>query len=212
MLIKIILPAAALIFSSGISQAADPAAGRKLFEAKCASCHGKDAKGNAAMAKMFKAEPAALNLIDEDTLKKTDADLSDVTDKGRGKMPSYKGKLKPEEISDVLAYLRTLGGAAPTAAPSASPSAVDASALYLKSCASCHGKDGKGSPAMAKMFKLDNAALDLVDKASLAKSDAELSRLTAEGAGKMPAYKTKLQSSEIGALTVYIRSLGPKKE
>lgn len=206
-----ILAAGAILLTAPPSSAADPTAGRKLFEAKCASCHGKDSKGNPAMAKMFKVEPAALHLTDEATLKKSDSELAGVTETGLGKMPAYKGKLKSEEISNIMAYLRSLGAAAPAsaAAPAAGPSKVDAAALYLKNCASCHGKDGKGNAAMAKMFKVDTAALDMVDSASLGKSDAELSRLTANGIGKMPGYKGKLSASEIDSLVGYLRAFKP---
>lgn len=83
--------------------------------------------------------------------------------------------------------------------------------LYGQKCASCHGKDGKGAASMAKMFKLDIAALDLTDKATLDKKDEELDKITAKGVGKMPAYETKLKAEEIKSLTTYIRSLAKPK-
>jgi cytochrome c6 len=84
----------------------------KLFAGKCAACHAKDGKGSASMAKMFKlADPSVLNLTADATAKKTDADLTKTINNGRGKMPVFKGKLKDEEISALVAYIRTLSAA-----------------------------------------------------------------------------------------------------
>lgn len=83
--------------------------------------------------------------------------------------------------------------------------------LFNQKCASCHGKDGKGTASMAKMFKLDIAELDLIDKTTLEKKDEELDEITAKGFGKMPAYVTKLKAEEISDLTAYIRSLAKPK-
>jgi cytochrome c6 len=85
--------------------------------------------------------------------------------------------------------------------------AADASAgkaVFEKSCASCHGKDGKGNPAMAKV--LGEKGLDLTSKDATQKSDEQLLKVIAEGAGKMPAQKiTKEESKQV---LDYVRSLG----
>lgn len=83
--------------------------------------------------------------------------------------------------------------------------------LYNQKCASCHGKDGKGTASMAKMFKVDLGLLDLTDKATLDKKDDVLNGITSKGFGKMPAYATKLKAEEIAALTTYFRSLAKPK-
>lgn len=105
-----------------------------------------------------------------------------------------------------------LGGMMVAAAISTGWAAEDPiQTLYNTKCASCHGKDGKGAASMAKMFKLDIAALDLTDKATLDKKDAVLDGITAKGVGKMPAYEAKLKADEIKALTAYFRSLAKPK-
>jgi mono/diheme cytochrome c family protein len=38
----------------------------------------------------------------------TDAQLTDVITKGKGKMPSYSGKLKDTDIKDLVTYIRGL--------------------------------------------------------------------------------------------------------
>lgn len=79
---------------------------KTVYKTKCAACHGKDAKGSPAMAKMFKAPPAALDLMDEESLGKKDDELSSIILKGRGKMPAFGG-LK-NDIEAVVRYLRGL--------------------------------------------------------------------------------------------------------
>ncbi len=86
-----------------------------------------------------------------------------------------------------------------------------ATKTYAAKCASCHGKDGKGNPNMAKVFKVDPSALDLVKDSTLAKSDADLTKVTTDGINKMPAYKGKLADADIAGLIAYIRTLAPKK-
>jgi cytochrome c6 len=85
--------------------------------------------------------------------------------------------------------------------------AADASAgkaTFEKSCVSCHGKDGKGNPAMAKV--LGEKGLDLTAKDATQKSDEQLLKIIAEGAGKMPAQKS-LSADEQKQVLSYVRSL-----
>ena len=77
-------------------------------------------------------------------------------------------------------------------------------AVYEKSCASCHGKDGKGNPAMAKA--LGEKGLDLTTKDAKGKSDEQLLKVITEGAGKMPAQKS-LSKEEQKQVLSYVRSL-----
>ena len=79
--------------------------------------------------------------------------------------------------------------------------------LYEAKCAMCHAKDGKGNPAMGKMFKLPEEALGLVSEAALAKPEADLAKTTTEGRNKMPSFKDKLQAAEIADILAYARSL-----
>lgn len=81
--------------------------GHKIFSANCEICHGKDAKGKAVMAMVFRVKPEAMNLVAAAQSQK-DADLAKVIASGRGKMPAFKGKLKDAEIASVLAYIRSL--------------------------------------------------------------------------------------------------------
>ena len=76
-------------------------------------------------------------------------------------------------------------------------------ALFEKSCAGCHGADGKGNPAMAKV--LGEKGLNVATQETAKKSDEQLLKVLAEGSGKMPA--SKLSKDEQKQALGYIRSL-----
>ena len=107
----------------------------------------------------------------------------------------------------VIAFAATLGFAMEKAAPK-----TDGAALYKKNCAACHGAKMEGNPAMAKMFKLEPASLDLKSKATAAKTDEALAKVVSDGAGKMPGYKKSLSPAEIKALVAYFHPAAPKAE
>src|SRR6185503_5538827 len=76
--------------------------------------------------------------------------------------------------------------------------AGSAEKLYVKSCQSCHGADGKGAAKMAKMLKVELAALNLVDVETQKDSDDQLTTEIADGVNKkMPAYGKKLTALQI---------------
>ncbi len=100
-----------LLFTSTFVQGADKSAAQKIYDAKCASCHGKDAMGSAKMAKMMKVEAASLDMTTPKVVKLTDAGTAKSIALGKKKMPKYKGKLTDQEIADVVQYLRSLQAA-----------------------------------------------------------------------------------------------------
>lgn len=87
----------------------DVALGKAIFAAKCVTCHARDAKGNPALAKMYKLDPDKLNLLSAKARKMTAADQAKIIADGKGKMKSYKEKLAAAEIAGVVAYIRSLG-------------------------------------------------------------------------------------------------------
>ena len=86
---------------------------------------------------------------------------------------------------------------------SASAFAADGAAVYKAKCASCHGADGAGQTAIGKKMNLRDLGSAEVQK----QTDAELYAWTADGKGKMPAYKGKLSDAEIKALVAYMRTM-----
>jgi cytochrome c6 len=81
--------------------AADAAA---TYKSKCAMCHGTDGKGETPGGKKMGAHDFA----SPEVQKQSDADLAAVTAKGKNKMPSYEKSLKPDEIKDLITYIRQL--------------------------------------------------------------------------------------------------------
>ena len=77
-------------------------------------------------------------------------------------------------------------------------------AVYDKSCVGCHGADGKGNAAMAKV--MGEKELNIVGADTKKKSDDQLLKVLAEGAGKMPAQKS-LSKDEQKQVLGYVRSL-----
>jgi cytochrome c6 len=98
---SVLFSAAILFLTATPARAQGDAA---LFKAKCAACHGADGKGNTSMGKTLKVR----DLTSEDVQKQTDAQLTDVTANGKGKMPAYKGKLTDDQIKQLVAFIRTL--------------------------------------------------------------------------------------------------------
>lgn len=80
------------------AQAEDLAAGKQIFDSKCASCH---AGGNNIVnpAKTLKAAD-----LDKYGMNSMDAIISQVTN-GKPPMPSFKGQLSDEDMENVAAYV-----------------------------------------------------------------------------------------------------------
>jgi len=70
-----------------------------LYKSKCAACHGADGSKSMMGAKPLNgAEAQAMS----------DAQITEEIANGKGKMPSYKGKLTDAQIKDLVGYIRTL--------------------------------------------------------------------------------------------------------
>lgn len=94
----------ALTLALGAVAHADDASAA-LYKSRCAGCHGPDGEGQTAAGKAMKAG----SFHDPDVQKMSDADLESIISMGKGKMPGYASKLKPEEIKGLVAYVRELG-------------------------------------------------------------------------------------------------------
>ena len=84
---------AVLSFPSLSAQAQD---GSATYKAKCAMCHGADG-----------SKMAAHDLQGAAAQGMSDADLAAIITNGKGKMPASKA-LKPDQVSALVAYVRTL--------------------------------------------------------------------------------------------------------
>jgi len=100
----IVLAAGGAILRSAPPEKADPAAGKAIFEEKCANCHNadnketKDGPGFAGVknGKLPSGRPATHDVI------------LDLVTKGQESMPAFKDLLSDQEREDVVAYVMTL--------------------------------------------------------------------------------------------------------
>jgi mono/diheme cytochrome c family protein len=90
------------------SNAASIAAGKQLYgDTDCALCHGKEGEGKGVLAKDVSMNvhdwrrPASLD-------KFTDGELSYLIANGKGKMPKYAGRETPEQIWQMVNYIRSI--------------------------------------------------------------------------------------------------------
>jgi cytochrome c6 len=74
-------------------------------------------------------------------------------------------------------------------------------AVYKARCQSCHGAQGVPNPGIARNLGVKAAS----DPAVQAHSETQMIAITANGKGKMPAYKGKLSGAEIKASVDYFR-------
>lgn len=79
-----------------------------------------------------------------------------------------------------------------------------AAELYVKNCASCHGRDGRAKTLKGKL----KHARDLTDSDWQERvSDERLFNSIINGKGKMPAFGKKVSEQEIDSLVTYVRAL-----
>jgi cytochrome c6 len=97
-----LLAASSLMFASVPARAQD--AGTTLYKTKCAACHGADGKGETTIGKANKIR----DLGSADVQQQSDADLTTIISSGKGKMPAYGKSLKPDQVKDLVAFLRML--------------------------------------------------------------------------------------------------------
>jgi mono/diheme cytochrome c family protein len=77
--------------------------------------------------------------------------------------------------------------------------AAEGKALFDTKCKSCHGADGKGNPAIAKMMKVELKPL-------AGASDADIKEAVTKGKGKMKPV-AGVSAKQIDDLAAYIKTL-----
>ena len=97
---KCIVAAVAAVLAGTFAAPAHAEDAKALFAQKCAGCHGSDGKGQPAVGKKLGAKDLA-------GLKGSEADIAKMIEDGKPpKMLAYKGKLTPEQIQVVAAYVK----------------------------------------------------------------------------------------------------------
>ncbi|MBX3565427.1 MAG: cytochrome-c oxidase, cbb3-type subunit III [Sphingomonas sp.] len=176
------------------------AGGAAAFKVHCVQCHGSGAQGGRGYA----------NLNDDDWLWGGDLKTIEETIRNgvrqpgndatrQSQMPAFGRDqlLKPEEIEDVVSYVRYVSRQEP-----ASRSAQRGAQVFANNCAACHGADAKGN----RQFGAPN----LTDSIWLYGGDRETLSDTVHNArsGVMPAWGGRLDPVTIKMLAAYVHSLG----
>lgn len=173
-------------------------AGAAVFRTWCAQCHGSGAAG-------AKGYP---NLLDDDWL--WGGSIEDIhttishgirnetdLDARWSQMPAFGEILEPDQIDAVVQHVRALSGQEHDAAH-----ATEGAVLYAENCASCHGDEGLGDPALG--------APNLADAIWLYGGSVEaLTQSVARARyGVMPNWGARLSEDEIRAVALYVHGLG----
>ncbi len=103
-MMAILLALAVLILMVTPAALADDASAA-LYKSKCAMCHAADGSGDTPMGK----KTATHDFRSPEIQKMTDAELTEITAKGKNKMPAYDKKLTADEIKGLVGFIRELG-------------------------------------------------------------------------------------------------------
>ncbi len=90
---------AVLLAMPAPAEAGNPRRGKEVYDTHCASCHGID--GTAAMV-------GVPSFRKGERLERPNPVLQKTIMSGRRMMPAWRGLLTLEQISDVVAFIRTL--------------------------------------------------------------------------------------------------------
>ncbi len=173
--------------------------GRAAFNENCAPCHrtgGAGAKGYPNLADddwLWGGTLAEIHQTITHGVRNADADSR------QSQMPRFgaDGILKREQIEDVVDYVLSISGRA------AAADAVKRGAqIFADNCAVCHGEKGGGN--------IEVGAKNLTNGIWLYGGDREtlIETVANARAGSMPSWGTRLDSTTIKMLAIYVHSLG----
>jgi mono/diheme cytochrome c family protein len=77
-------------------------------------------------------------------------------------------------------------------------------AVYMKKCKMCHGADGNGNPAMARMLSVEFKSMSSVHIQSL--DDESIAQTIKKGKGKMAKVRN-ISDEDIAHVISYLRTL-----
>ena len=76
----------------------------RIYKTNCVLCHSADGSGGSPTGKAMHAK----DLRSDEVQKQSDTALGEVITKGRGKMPAFGAKIKPDDVAKLVAYVRAL--------------------------------------------------------------------------------------------------------
>jgi len=212
------------------------ARGKVIYHSACASCHGKDGKGDGPVAANLRSQPDDLTKADYDNRSTgdgqlpTDYDLYRTITSGihNTAMPFFK-QISSDDRWAIVEYVKTLS---PKFADSESVplqiihfgqpvppgplSLAKGRKIYLQmKCADCHGEQGKGDgPLATKDVDKHGKQIQAMDLTNFSeykycRSVNDVFRIfyTGLSGSHMPSYADKLSEEELWHLANYVWSL-----
>jgi cytochrome c6 len=99
-----LLPAGILCCLALSSAALAESDSAKIYKTNCVLCHSADGSGDSPTGKAMHAK----DLRSEEVQKQSDAELSEAITRGKGKMPAFGAKLRPDAVTALVAYIRSM--------------------------------------------------------------------------------------------------------
>ncbi len=174
--------------------------GGSVFAANCAACHGSSGEGGVGPALAGRSLSPSV--------------VTSIVGSGRGAMPGFSGRLTPEQVQAVAAYVSGLGSGTATAGGGGSPTtatgtggggpttavggdgggSVSGGSVFAANCAACHGSSGEGGvgPALA----------------GRSLSPSVVTSIVGSGRGAMPGFSGRLTPEQVQAVAAYVSGLG----
>ncbi len=178
----------------------DLAAGKRIYEQSCASCHGATGQGDGPASAGMNPPPPALGTR-EAMHDVTPALMYRIVSVGIAgtPMPSFSA-LSADDRWDVVSYVNTLRAPVERVA--------EGEGSFAQRCASCHGLAGQGGGALAA--SLSTMPPEVASFAWQAeRSDLQIGELVRSGipGTAMPAARD-LTDADIAGVVAYVRTLG----
>ena len=226
-----------VFFSTAHAQTISSIDSGKLYDARCASCHGKTGHGDGEHAGFLNPRPRDFTTgrykfrsTGTGSLP-TDDDLARSITEGlhSTSMPSWKPFLSQEQVRALIGHIKTFSprfaseqprSITMTLEPPATPENAEAGrTIYEKlKCAACHGTDGRGAGKIAHALKDDwgraTRATDLTEPWSFrggsSVRDIYLRFRTGMNGTPMPSFLDAATEPELWQLAVFVSTMGRK--
>jgi mono/diheme cytochrome c family protein len=218
-----------LSWPPGADLPANTPVGQRVYAQRCAVCHGPDGRGNGPAAPSLIPHPRDFTLgqfkykTTRTGQPPSDADLIRTVREGlpASAMPYFSDLLSEEEIREVVAYVKALGGiparaaraiAVPPRTPDDSASQARGAGLYrARGCGTCHGADARGGATLKDTQGYPVIARDLTAPWTF-RGGSEPTQLwirltTGLPPGPMPSFESTTTPKERWDLVNYVLSL-----
>jgi len=178
----------------------DVAAGARLFETNCASCHGPHGMGDGPLSATLNPKPPAIGAAATMAAVSPAMMFRKISVGVLGTaMVGFSSKLTPEQRWDIVMYLGSLRS---------SPQEVaDGEGLYAQGCVECHGVTGLGDGTVAR--SLSKVPPELGSFAWQAeRSDSQLAVAVSAGIpGRPMPPGSNLTVAQVRSIVAYVRTL-----